>query len=418
MKKSVQNRPKPQSSAVKAGSPAQKPSSNEPTPQNTQQNKYTNLIVGIIILAVFILFGGAFLSWYGLIYSSPARIAADAMQQLLSARQLTVNGTIWAHAEDNYDEYQGRIDATSYLNQADFQTTANLNLTITDKEESTQDTFDIGFGIIKLADGQLYLQAANIIDAFDQYLENSEMDIDDLAGLGQIAYGVVETIDGEWWQISPADVLETLGLDENDIPPIEDAYSCVMRAAAEDNSAELAKAYQTTPFLTLEKAANKLTFDGFDAITTSTGNNYYQISIDYEKMTVFWNSLQNTNAARALDGCYADYQQATEQNSSREARTITTSELRRMFPEDLEIYLEIAGWTHQIQSIILHKSNDIFDLAARFQFAYQAPAISAPESYRPSSDFTEEFEQVIYDLNARNAYYGDGIYYINDDNWD
>lgn len=390
-----------------------------------EPKKRTNLIVGLIILAVFIIFGAAFLAWYCLVYSHPEKVVSDAMQQLLSTRQLTAKGDLIASDSSEKDQAFNFAAFTSNVNDANAHMIVKLKSSQLLDDQS--DEFEIELGVIKLANGELYLQIAQLADVFDQYLEDNDAEVEDFGALGQILYAVVSTVDGEWWEVTLPEVLDAFGVDAELAQPLDDLYSCVMQASGEDYTGEVLKAYQDVPFLQVSDGTRSIKDDGghFESEAPS-GQKFYPVTIDYDQLANFLNALSEGKMATSIEGCYHEYSENNDRLDdvfeteplTEDNEPLTADDLREILPEQLKIYLVISDWSHRLEWINFEFSEDDQLIGASISFDYQAPTIAAPELYRPATDFAEELEQVFQQISARNQYYGEGLYYINDDNWD
>lgn len=298
------------------------------TTTSSEPRRRTNIIVGLVILAIFILGGSGFLAWYGFIYSSPNRMLTDAISQLLSAERLTVKVDALSTSSEASDGYKSAFAAIGFRDHSRLQVTADASYTTLDAAGEEEDTIDVSLGLVRPSSNQFYLQATNITDAFDQYLGNSQLDLDNLPIADLPSYATIAALDGEWWEVSTAELL-ALGV------PSE------LVSLVTTDPSDLLSAYQSSPFLQFDKASSTA-------------------SINYDKLISFLGSLSYTTDARSL---------------------------RALLPEDLTISLVIDAWTHQLQYIGLHRIHDDKGLfLGNIYLTYQAPTVSAPESYHPLSD--------------------------------
>jgi len=343
-------------------------------------------LIGVIVAAiVFLGICGAAI-WYFVYYSNPDKVAYDAIHNLITAENVSIDGGVVVSS----DNAQAIIDFDTTGEHLPNSATVSALLTLQDGSDTASFKFNIGS--IQMRNGVLYLQVDGILDS----LKGMGIDEDDYNNEMLISY--LEEFEGEWWEISVPDIVDMLDLGEfGDF--INDSYVCVVDSMNADDSNELAELYSKNRFVKVEPV--KKIVHGSGTEEPEAGYRFYEVSIDRNALVGFSNGLNDTKAVKDLNSCWNHVGQeyfGDDFSMSIDEVTIDDIEL----PEDMDIYLEISQFDHKLRSIrgVQGADEDIIPLSYSLLFKYDsAVEVSAPSSYRP---ITELIEEILTDM-----YYGD-----------
>lgn len=347
-------------------------------------------IIGFVVFGLLLVGGIGFAIWFFAVYQNPQNIAFDAIDKFLSAPSVQTNGKVDFRTKndegENYISFS--IELSNKSKNLPNSTTAGLTISEVTESGSVVDdhTVDIDLGTAIMSDGVIYFQVANLKDSVDKIFTDQALTED---AFGAAIYDVIETVDGEWWRISIPEVVDELDLGSS-AEPIKDLYSCVIDASKKDHSDQIAGYYRAHQFVNVEK-----TDEIGDA---NKGNTYYKVDLNYDNLAGFLNEMPNSDLTGDILVCVNDYAEATggETVSKDEAEEITADDLKKDLPEDLNIYLQISDFGHQLETVSFNsKSDGEYDFTGAFSFTYESAEVKAPENYRPVSELVEEIVNIL-----------------------
>jgi len=347
-------------------------------------------IIGFVVFGLLLVGGIGFAIWFFAVYQNPQNIAFDAVNKFLSAPSVQTKGEVSFRTKNdegnNYISFSVKLDNKSKT----LPNSATADLTISEVTEAgsvvEDHTISIDLGTAIMSDGVIYFQVANLKDALDKVLTEQTLPENDFSNA---IFDMIETVDGEWWRISIPEVVDELDLGSSG-EPIKDLYSCVIDASKKDHSGQIAGYYRDHQFINVEKTdeiggANK-------------GNTYYKVDLDYDNLAGFLNEMPNSDLTGDVLVCINDYAEATggETVSKNDAEKISADDIRKEMPEDLNIYLQISDFSHQLETVSFNsKSDGEYDLTGAFSFTYEPAEVKAPENYRPVSELVEEIVNIL-----------------------
>lgn len=417
-------------------------------PAAPPKKKHTGLIVTLIIIFILLLAGAGAAVWFFCFYNQPDNVAFDAVNQFLQQKDLTVTGSLdydWSSESDENRHIKLSLDnsRSGIAGNSDLKFNYSQDLNIDGKKE-----FELDLGSVAMSDGVLYFKIGNLIETVDQFsdeLDEAYSTVEEQL-VWQAIYQLLETIDGEWWQISIPDILDMInesGDYDGEVAATRKFYNCMLDVAKQDVGSELAKIYRDNRFL----KAVKVTQSADGKRKPADGNNLYEIEFDYDKMANFINALPQSNTANQFYACYNTYideiEEFTEDNLGKtpehigadDAEKVTADDLSESRNDDVKYYLEIAPWGHQLQGIYMqskatetpdcpfsYNTDDVpttYDLVPQpecsqgatatitgslnLNFAYGPVAVAAPEKYRPVTDLAEEIVNTV--VQVMSAYF-------------
>lgn len=343
-------------------------------------------IILSVILTILILIGAGFFIWYFAYYNQPAKVAADAVKDLIQSDDVMLKGGI-AITPKNVDEnglQQITIDLSSSANQT--PSTSNIDLMLTYQNGSV---VKLNLGTIALRDGVAYLKIAGIMDA----LEAADAD----EALRTYAYGLYslfELVDNEWWQISIPDLIAKLELPADDAEQLNETYSCIVGALQKDQSGAVADFYQQNQFIEVERAKNAELEETFDILSDTKGQSYYRTTLNYDNLAKFINYLPEAPVAKDVYACINDHIEGANLSASEFDET-SADDLKDILPADSEIMLGISNWQHRLQTVMAKLAYDDYTVEVGLRIDHGAIAIDLPESYRPLSDLIDELTEIL-----------------------
>ena len=394
------------------------------------KKKKKGLIATIIaIVAVLLIGGGAFAAAY-IVSNQPANIIASSLNNLLNANQVEVDGTINLTIEDseaigvesfslNFD------DKASGISNA---TTASLNINFTNGASAPA----IEFGEVLLSDGVLYIEANNLQEFYDEafrdniketlmeqalygYQTNtvdcySVDDEEEYTNCIEEAYSaievdpatkeatsdaidkildqigeIIETIDGQWIEVSIDDVLNNemfANMDSSSRQAISDSYKCTINTFNQfsNYSKEYSDLYSQNPFINM----------------TAGNDSFYNISFDANYLTNYLNAMPSTKFVSDLATCY----NTTVSSDNVKIEQDEVNELLQYVPQ---ISAKFDGlFDHHLTELKMSEQNDYYTLDTDLKFSYPNNiVVNAPADSRPIMEVIEEISQdmeVLQDL--------------------
>lgn len=343
------------------------------------------IVVGILVLAL-----GGLATWFFAFYNNPEKVAFDAIENLLTADDVTINGSVAILADEmadsSYDSVILSINSSSkFLPNS---TSATLLLTPRDDNEDAE-AVQLQLDAIYLEDGMAYIQVSGLMDT----LEAAGFSTEASAELEAI-FDTLERIDNEWWQISVSDLLDELELDDEEVEGLNEIYSCAVDAMNSDLSGELANLYRTNKFVQVERV--KTIVDGAGNETSpSSGYNYYEVSLDDVALADFVNAIPETTTASEFFDCYnaavAEYN-IYEPFDASDIDEVSADDLQ--LPSDLKIYLEISRFGHELRSIVTEQEDGDYMTSGSILFQYQSGFAAEPDDYRPATELIDELTEL------------------------
>lgn len=377
---------------------------------NPPKKHKVGIIVGIVVLLLFLIGGGALIAWYFCVYNSPEVIAYDAMRQFISAEHVVTSGTMRL-ASSEADEDGNITVAELKLNSSSMRlpnsTAINLNISERDRNNEIVDNHEISFGLsfTMLADGTIYFKTDNLAETIDNAFSAEDTNLGDLDNASQFAYAIVELLDNQTWQISLSDILDGLDLDSSISSPVEGFYDCILSAAGDND--DLVNLYDAHRFVEITKT---------DQAAFTSGATRYQVALDYEQMTDFTNALPETTGGEQAIACYNNLAEELDLNhlSASDLPEVKAKDLEKLFPSDYQFYLEISNFGHQLKRIEAEGTTEDIKLNGFLDFDYSAVEVTAPSDYRPVTDLFEEVFGLIgeyfYGLDDTEPEQGTGVF--------
>jgi len=385
------------------------------------KKKKTGLIIGIIVAILLVLSGIGFGIWYFAIYQNPENVVFDAVNNLITAKNVSPTGTftITIPASDGY-QVDLNITAESSSRRLPNETSIKLMLGVRDASgnDMMDEAIEVDVGSIQMSDGVAYLKLDHLSETLDQILPNvfpatdcAPTVTDCLPNENPIEnalYEVADLLDGEWWQISLPDILDEIDeLEDWQAEAVEEFYACALNAMNADNSSEVATLYARNRFIDVEEIA---AVDVYPQGTTG-----YSVSLNYDALANFLNASKHVSTATTFYDCYnaaidkaasrADSYYYDDEDfeemkiSPDDIKDVTASDLRKIFPADAEIILFVEPWGHALREVSI-RFGEVEEPSASIMlgFGYDAKTVDAPESYRSITELFDEIGEIIYEL--------------------
>ena len=350
----------------------------------------TGLIVGIIIGAVVLILGGLAI-WFFAFYNNPDKVAFDAVEKLITADNVTMNGGVVVLPTDDNPEFESIIlNIESSSKSLPNSTTATLLVTPSDDGENAE-AIQIQLDTVYLADGIAYIKVSGLTDA----AKAAGLDQEDSTAFSSALFDIVEVVDDEWWQISVPNLLDEMELSAEEADGMSAIYTCAVDAMNSDASGEIASLYKANKFINVEPAKNPVDSAG-NAMTPASGYSYYQVSLGSEQLANFINALPNTAVAFNFYDCYnaaVEQYNIYEPISAEDFSEVSADDFS--LPDDLSIYLEISRFGHSLRSVITEQAGEDETVSGSIVFQYEAGTTNEPEDYRPITDLFDEITELL-----------------------
>ena len=350
----------------------------------------TGLMIGIIAGVLALILGGLAI-WFFAFYSNPEKVAFDAIKNLITADNVTMNGSVAilpeATADSSFSSIILNIDSSSKT--LPNSTTATLLITPNDNNEDAE-AIQIQLSTVYLADGVAYIQISGLIDAMNEL----GLDATTSSELSAI-FDTLERVDNEWWQISIPNLISEMELEEDEAEGLNAIYTCAVDAMNNDNSGEIASLYQANKFIQVEPTKSIIDSAGNETLPNS-GYKYYEVSLNNELLANFVNALPNTTTASIFYDCYNS---AVEEYNIYE--TISASDINEVsaddfaLPDDLHIYLEISRFGHKLRSVAAEQQDGDVTISGSVLFQYEAGEVAEPENYRSVTELFDELTELL-----------------------
>lgn len=350
-----------------------------------RKGRKTGIILGVV-LVILILIGAGFFIWYFAYYNQPAKVAADAVEDLIQSDDVMLKGGITLTPKHVGEDglQQVTINLNSSANRA--PSTTNLGLKMVYQNGSV---VELDLGTIMLQDGVAYLKIAGIMDA----LEAADAD-EVLRTYAYGLYSLFELVDNEWWQISIPDLIAKLELPTDDAEQLNETYNCIVGALQKDQSGAVADFYQQNQFVDVERAKNAELEDTFGIPSDTKGQSYYRTTLNYDNLAKFINYLSETPVAQDIYACVNDHIEGADLSASEFDET-SADDLKDILPADSEITLGISNWQHRLQTVMAKLAYDDYTVEVGLRIDHGVIAIDLPESYRPLSDLIDELTEIL-----------------------
>lgn len=386
--------PQPETPSV----PPSKSSKVATTPDQCYQKTSHVPIIVLSILAAIILILGCVGIWFFGFYSSPDKVAFDAVTNLMSASNVSVQGDLAVlPLGDGIPSPRLWLSLDSSSNHLPNSTTASLSVSL-DNNRSVE----LDLGLVQLSDGVIYLQVSKVMEA----INNLGLSEDDYAELEEIL-GLLEVIDNEWWRISVPEIVDSLELGDSQANGFKEIYTCTVNALNADLGDELAILYRKLPFIKVVE------IDEFDTFTINhdsveskisayhpqSGNGLYEISLNKANLAGFINALPETDVAESFFDCYngvVDKYPSQFGSSNIDATDFDEIDASDIdIDDDLCLYLEISRFSHQVQTIHFYYEENSYVTVGAFDLRYEDITVNAPNNYRPITDLIDEIIEFI-----------------------
>lgn len=357
------------------------------------EKKHTGLIVGII-LAVLVAVCGGLALWFFCWYSNPDQVAYDAVNNLIKAENVSLEGgfTIINPDEDSTLKMV-LISFDSASSHLPSSTSAKIQFIFNQDQVEGDPRVLIEAKNVVMRDGVVYLQIGGIMESI-----NSLGIDDDSRESIEVFLNTLEVIDNEWWQISIPDLIDVMELPETQSDAVTGVYQCAVQAMNRDDSGDIATIYKQNQFIEI-KSSKQLAPDAEAASSeVASGHKAYELTLNKAKLASFVNRMPETNAAKEFFACYNGVAQKYG------GETIDISDIEEISEDDIEwpdaknlkIFLEISQWDHRLRSVyVFAYGDDGQDVGGgSVMFKYDNVAVTPPDSYRPITELFDELAEI------------------------
>lgn len=389
---------------------------------NPKPSRVPLIVLGI--LAVIVLILGCVGIWFYGFYNNPDKVALDAVTNLLSASNVTMNGTLTVKPFDSDDSRHMTLKLGSASNHLPNSTTASLELSLDDGQE-----INLNLGTVQMSDGVIYLQISKIMETID----GLGLTVAERAEYEEV-FSVLEVIDNEWWRISIPELIDDFEFEDEQASGLKELYACTVNVMNEDVSGELTTLYRRQPFVEVKEIA-QISANGMPGVMDykpAFGNNLYEISLNESNLANFINALPATETAESFYSCYNNVMdkyaaegELPDHISAEDFDEVSASDFS--FTDDQHFYMEVSQFGHQIQTLHFHQNDDDFVTSGQLTLGYSAVKVTPPDSYRPITELVDELTDLIMsewtgdlydDYPEDDCLYDDTCHFDYDDDYD
>ena len=376
------------------------PSSDDIVFTDKPKKSKTGLIVGIICALLILGGAGGFIAAYA-INNQPENIIASSIDKFVNAKKISTTGTI----NLDFDEDMVGIDeATLTLGAAasDSNETGNLSLAVTMADGT--EIKDLSIGETLMSDGILYLKFDGLEELYDKYLSqylpiyttvnleetDTTVSVDEYTTtanslISTYIADAISKIDGEWFEISVDDVLDSdylSSMSSSDKKQIKTTYNCVMDTLnnGQKYSKELSDLYSKHKFI----------------VMTSGENSYYNISFAARPFTDFLNAIPSTAFVTDFATCIGS------DTSGIEDVTVDSETVEDFLGQLPNISAKFDGFfSHELSALKITDKKEAYTLSADLEFTYpDSLNISAPENATPIMERVEDIITGLSEIDA------------------
>ncbi len=361
-----------------------------------REKKRTGLIIGIVVAVLMVILGSLAL-WFCLWYSNPDQVAYDAMNNLLKAENVGLEGGFTILNPDEDDALKMVIISfDSASNSLPNATSAKVQFIFNPDYVEGDPHVLIEVKNVVMRDGVIYLQIGGIMDS----INSVEMDDGERESMA-VFLNTLEVIDNEWWQISIPDLIETMELPAQQSDAMTEVYSCAVQAMNSDVSGEISAIYKQNRFIEVKSSKQLAPSNESAASELASGHKAYELTMNKAKLASFVNELPETAVAEEFFACYnkAAKQYGGETIDAKDIDEIDEDDVTWPDAEDLRVFLEISQWSHQLRSAHIFAYNDGQDVGGgTVMFKYDQVEVTPPESYRPITELFDELAEMFSQL--------------------
>lgn len=377
--------------------------SNPTTP--IKKKSKAGLIIAIIIAILLVLGVVGAIVWFFVYYNNPEKIAFDAVSGVLSAENVALNGEVIVSAVNDSDTPINRIALTFDSASIKTPTAGKVELAIDLKDDPD---FNAVLDYVQAEDGIIYIKIEGIMAAIDAADLDKEIKNQLITTLE-----LAEEIDGEWWEISVADVMRSLDVDRSSSKLADELYTCAIDTSRGDYTKELADIYREHRFVEVEKIKAIDTDGHWFTHEAEIGSSLYQVDFNKRELAAFINTLPKTQAAEDFVDCYNSAMKDYFRDQGYNSRTygdmlIDLDDFDDVMAYDIKIpdevtnfYLQISNWGHKLQRAIITDNEKSYHASINIMFDYRKPSINLPDNYKPLTDLIDDdriqeaFEEIL-----------------------
>lgn len=351
--------------------------------------------VAAIVAAILILLLGGVGTWFFAYYSSPEKVALDAVENLFLAKNVSLEGGVNLFLSDELKEdspFAGLIfsfDSSSH--SLPLSNSAKAQILYNDGVISDDAKFVVTLRNVIMRDGVFYFQIGGIVDS----LHSLGYDFEESPEVADYL-PLIETIDNEWWQVDVNDILADLDLPVSQQDSMSQLYSCVVETLNRDSSSEMTKLYQEHRFINVSPTQH-LAPEGDAYPDLASWHKAYEITLNRQELANYINAIPETETANQFYACFNavedEYADVPLSLGAADFDEISASDIE--WPDGLRVFVEVSTFGHRLRSIYVYQNTDDYQLGGSIMVNYQNVTVSAPDSYRPISDLYEEFLELI-----------------------
>ena len=353
------------------------------------KKKHKGLIFAVIFIVVLILTLGGFAAWYFLYYNNPEKVAYDAINGFLRQQAVVTDGIMTGRAKTDTGEVLVTVATNnkSTTSSADGAVTVKIGMLDANGELISDNQYEVELGGIIMTDGVIYVRTGKLMESIDLFMEDMNVTLDELDTGTRAVYNLLNDIDGEWWQISVPDVINSVVEDPDLASASKEFYACLINVAHSDVKGEIADIYSLNRFVNISRSD-----------THGDGTTDYNVEFDYDKMASFANAMIESGSMKSTENCLRKYivddlgGDLKFENESADASKIQES------LKDTSFIMSITDFGHELTGISISTKQGDSEFSGGFSFSHPEVTIEAPANYRPISDLVDMIVDTIMEV--------------------
>lgn len=366
-----------------SATPQTAPQTNAQTDSLTKKTKKKKIIIAVTCL--IILLSGIAFTVFAIIKNQPENIMASAFNNLLSAKNLSIDGDIEISTKNvsMFNNSSATIHISSLHSGPDQSNTAMIQINL---GGDTNEQIDMELDNIIVDNGNIYFKIKGvqypISVAYSLYTALTTLFTDKSSdNSSEIIEKLSSVLEDRWIVISLKDLADNSEYIDSEYV---DEYNCLMDKVGDTSnySTEFTNIYKTNPFLVMQ----------------SQPDSFYDISINPDLLAQYINSIPHTNFAQDIALCT---NQDIDTNSS---SSITASDLKPALESFPRVSAKFDGFLdHRLTELKIFSDNDYVSVNSDLNFNYEAATISAPSDATPIMEIISEITNILQQI--PNNYY-------------
>ena len=347
------------------------------TPKTDKKGNKKGLMIGCAVGAVALVGGGIGIAYA--VSNSPENIALSAISDFITAKNMTMSGTIAVQTNTTFSDAKVTIENTK-TDSNEANTTATLSVTYNGTE------YKIKLGSVVVKDYTLYVQLDGLKDAVKAAVkEAGDFGLAEYAEIYEdLIDNVVGEIDGVWWKISVPELVDEIeGIASSQKDQIKDVYNCLVDVAdkASKKGDDYARIYKSNAFVKLDKHEGSETYAGKGTA--------YDLTLDAAKLTSFANAMADEVDGLGVQDCIKKADGISGVTGTYTKTEVKQEEVEKAIAELPKIVVTVDSgfFSHSLTGLYVHFGEEPeFVGNIELTFKKETAKVEAPSDAKPVTD--------------------------------